>query len=169
MLIWFYGTGIATHSGHNTQPVEWRVVYDTGEVRRLAGMVVDWMRHVIKEQPDLAASMHLDRAVAAWESGEERICRGAPHVIIAHAQKDLRPAMAACTIAQTYLELVAPAFGLGACWAGYFNAASNLWPAMYEALELPSGHAALGAMMVGYPKYKYQRMPLRNDPKVTWK
>jgi nitroreductase/NAD-dependent dihydropyrimidine dehydrogenase PreA subunit len=156
-------------SGHNTQPVEWQVVYDTNEVRRLAGLVVDWMRHVIKEQPDLAASMHLERAVTAWESGEERICRGAPHVIVAHAPKDLRPAMGACTIALTYLELGAPAFGLGACWAGYFNAASNLWPAMTEALDLPAGHASFGAMMVGYPKYKYQRLPLRNDAKISWK
>ena len=58
-------------SGHNTQPVQWRVIYDTGEVRRLAGLVVDWMQHVIKAQPDLAASMHLERVVAAWESGQE--------------------------------------------------------------------------------------------------
>ena len=156
-------------SGHNTQPVQWRVIYDTSEVRRLAGLVVDWMRHVIKEQPDLAASMHLERAVAAWESGEERICRGAPHVIVAHAPKDLRPAMAACTIALTYLELAAPAFGLGACWGGYFNTAANLWPPMAEALDLPAGHASFGAMMVGYPKYKYQRLPLRNEAKMSWK
>jgi hypothetical protein len=24
------------------------------------------------------------------------------------------------------------------------------------------------AAMVGYPKYKYHRMPLRNAPQVTW-
>ncbi|MBW1696212.1 MAG: nitroreductase family protein [Deltaproteobacteria bacterium] len=155
-------------SGHNTQPVRWKIIYDTGEVRRLAGLVVDWMRHVIEEQPDMAASMHLERVVASWEDGNERICRGAPHVIIAHAPKNLRPAMAACTIALAHLELAASAFGLGVCWAGYFNAASNLWPPMTAALKLPEGHASFGAMMIGYPKYKYHRIPLRNEPKISW-
>ncbi len=156
-------------SGNNSQPVEWRVIYDSDAVQRLAGLVADWMRYAINEQPDLAASMRLDRVVAAWEAGKDRICRSAPHIIVAHAPKDLRPAQAACTIALTYLELAAPAFGLGACWAGYFNAASNLWPPMNSALELPEGHASFGAMMVGYPKYTYQRIPSRNQAKMSWR
>ena len=156
-------------SGHNSQPVCWRVVYDTGEVRRLAACVIDWMRQAITEQSALAVSMNLERVVAAWESGSERICRGAPHIIVAHAPKDSRAAPAACTIALSYLELAAPAFGLGACWGGYFNAAANLWPPMTEALDLPHGHASYGAMMVGYPKYPYHRIPLRNSPTVSWK
>jgi len=69
----------------------------------------------------------------------------------------------------TYLELAAPAFGLGTCWAGYFDVAANLWPPLKNALELPDGHTSFGAMMIGYPKYKYQRMPLRNQAKISWR
>ncbi|UCE53742.1 MAG: nitroreductase family protein [Desulfobacterales bacterium] len=156
-------------SGHNTQPVNWLVIYDSDEVNRLAAIVVDWMRSLIKEGSPLAASLHMDRVVAAWEAGNERICRGAPHVLVAHAHKDERTAPAALTIALTYLELAAAAFGLGACWAGYFNAAANFWPPMAEALDLPEGHVSFGAMMVGHPKFKYQRLPLRNEPRVTWR
>jgi nitroreductase/NAD-dependent dihydropyrimidine dehydrogenase PreA subunit len=156
-------------SGHNTQPVNWRVIYDSDEVLRLAGIVADWMRSLIKEGSPLAASLHMDRVVAAWEAGKDRICRGAPHVIVAHAPADERTAPAACTIALTYLELATPSFGLGACWAGYFNAAANSWPPLAEALGLPEGHVSFGAMMVGHPKFKYQRLPLRNEPKVSWR
>ncbi len=156
-------------SGHNSQPVQWLVIYNSDEVQRLASLVVDWMRNLINEQPALSASLHSNRIVAAWEAGKDRICRNAPHVIIAHSPKDLQVAQSACTIALTYLELAAPAFGLGTCWAGYLNAVANLWPPLKDALQLPVGHASFGAMMIGYPKYKYRRMPLRNQAKISWR
>lgn len=156
-------------SGHNTQPVEWLVIYDSDEVQRLAGIAVQWMASSIEEGSPLAAALHMHRVVAAWQSGTDRICRGAPHVLIAHAPKDERTAPAACTIALAYLELASPAFGLGACWAGYFNAAANFWPPMAAALDLPQGHVSFGAMMVGQPKFKYSRLPLRNEPKTIWR
>lgn len=66
-------------------------------------------------------------------------------------------------------NLAAPSMGLGACWAGYFNAAASLWPPMQEALGLPEDHTAFGSMMIGYPKYAYYRLPLRNEPHITWR
>jgi nitroreductase/NAD-dependent dihydropyrimidine dehydrogenase PreA subunit len=156
-------------SGNNRQPVNWLVIYDTDAVFRLTGVVIDWMSNAIDEKSPLAAAMHMDRVVASWKAGVDRICRGAPHVVVAHSQKQERSAPAAGTIALAHLELAAPSFGLGACWAGYFNAAANLWPPMLEALNLPEGHVSFGAMMVGYPKYKYQRLPLRNEAKIIWR
>jgi nitroreductase/NAD-dependent dihydropyrimidine dehydrogenase PreA subunit len=132
-------------SGHNTQPVHWLVIQDTTEVQRLAGIVIDWMRHLVDAKDPLAATLHMDRVVSAWDGGMDRVCRGAPHVIVAHAEASERTAQAACTIALTYLELAAFSFGLGACWAGYFNAAANMWPPMNKALSLPTGHCSFGA------------------------
>ena len=156
-------------SGHNVQPVEWRVVHDPREVARLAGLVIDWMRRLIRDKSPLVETMHLDEVVRSWEKGTERILRGAPHVVIAHAHKDNRTAQAACTIAMTYLELMAPAMGLGACWAGYFTSAALLWPPMLQALDLPPGHQVFGAMMVGYPRHQYHRLPPRDEPRITWR
>ncbi len=156
-------------SGSNVQPVRWLVIYDSQEVRRLAGIVVDWMRDLSDKGEPLSKALHMDRIVAAWESGVERICRGAPHVIVAHAPKEERTAPQACTIALAYLELAAPSLGLGACWAGYFSGAANFWPPMQDALDLPEEHVSFGAMMVGYPKFKYQRLPLRNEPQISWR
>lgn len=156
-------------SGHNLQPVKWLVIHESAEVQRMTGFVVDWMRHLIAEESPLAAAMHLDRVVSFWEKGNDPIIRNAPHVIVAHARKDDRSAPAACTIALTYLELAASSFDLGACWAGYFNAAAMSWPPLHEELGFPEGNVSYGAMMVGYPKFKYQRLPLRNDAEILWR
>jgi nitroreductase/NAD-dependent dihydropyrimidine dehydrogenase PreA subunit len=156
-------------SGHNSQPVHWLVINDAQEIQRLAGLVSGWLGYMIKEQPALAGELNMDRVLKAWEAGKDRICRNAPVLIVAHAEKDDRTAPQACTIALTYLEIAAPAHGLGSCWAGYFNAAALFWPPLQEALALPQGHAPFGAMMIGYPKHEYHRIPLRNEADVTWR
>jgi nitroreductase/NAD-dependent dihydropyrimidine dehydrogenase PreA subunit len=156
-------------SGHNLQPVQWLIIYDGSTVQAMATHVLDWMQSLIAAQSPLAEAMHLDRTVAAWEAGTDRILRGAPHVVVAFAHKDDRTAPAACTIAQTYLELMAHASGLGACWAGYFNAAANMWPPMQVALGLPKDHVSYGAMMVGHPRFKYHRIPPRRGARIQWR
>jgi nitroreductase/NAD-dependent dihydropyrimidine dehydrogenase PreA subunit len=156
-------------SGHNLQPVEWLVLGDKTELKKLSGIVVDWMHWMLDNMTETALSMHMDRTVARWDSGYDVILRDAPAVIVAHAHKENRVAPAACTIALTYLELASTTMGMGACWAGYFNAAATTFPPMQEALALPNDHQAFGSMMVGYPKYRYQRMPSRNKPKINWR
>jgi nitroreductase/NAD-dependent dihydropyrimidine dehydrogenase PreA subunit len=162
---------IARHapSGHNSQCVEWLVLADKDELGKLAGVVADWMRWMIDNMPEFAASMHLARTVGRWDQGTDVILRNAPVLIVAHAEKDNRMAPAACTIALTYLELAATSLGLGCCWAGYFNAAATNFPPMMKALSLPGGHQSFGAMMVGYPKFKYHRLPVRKRPRIAWR
>jgi nitroreductase/NAD-dependent dihydropyrimidine dehydrogenase PreA subunit len=153
-------------SGSNRQPVHW-LVLDKPE--RFAALVVDWMRILIKQQPEFALSIQLDRVVAAWEHGINRITRDAPHLVIVHATKGDRTAHAACTIALTNLTLAAPAFNLGTCWSGYINTAAGVYPPLVEALGLPSDHETCGSMAIGYPKFAYHRLPLRKPPPITWK
>lgn len=156
-------------SGHNSQPVKWLVIHDRSQLDRLISLTADWMENMIREKPQFAGAMNLDKIVAAQKSGLDMICRGAPHVIVAYGRKDFPPAQTACIIALTYLELSVSSFGLGACWAGFFNTAASLWPPMAEELSLPAGHASYGSMMVGYPEFRYHRLPLRKAPRITWK
>ena len=156
-------------SGTNSQPVQWLVVEDTKEVNRLSGLVVDWLRSTIKEAPEQAALFQLNLWVDAWERGEDRIMRGAPHAILAHAPRDSASAQQDGLIALTYLELAAYSLGLGACWAGFLHFAATSYPPLLQALQLPEGHQCLGAMMIGYPKQRLSRIPLRNEPKIVWR
>ena len=155
-------------TGHNSQSVQWLVIYDKKKIQKLNSHVINWMRFMLEEHKDTALSMNFDRVVAAWEMGLDRICRDAPHVILAHAEKGDRTAPTSCTIALTYLELAIPAFGLGGCWAGFFGIAASTWKPMQNDLGLPEGNLSYGAMLVGYPKYKYHRLPLRNEPNIIW-
>ncbi|MEW6186254.1 MAG: nitroreductase family protein [Thermodesulfobacteriota bacterium] len=156
-------------TGSNTQPVHWLVIEDTREVKRLTGLVVDWQRTLLHEGTDQWLRIRMERLVKAWDQGIDRICRDAPHLIVAHGSTAIPASESSCTIALTYLELAANAFGLGTCWAGYFKTAANSHPPLFKALGLPEGHLPYGAMMIGYPKYKYQRIPLRREADITWK
>ncbi len=155
-------------SAKNNQPWQWTVVEHPAEVRRLAGLAVKWMRGVIAEKPKVAAALSFTRVVAAWDSGLERVCRGAPHLIVAHADKNYGFGAEDTALALGYLELYAPVLGLGTCWAGYFYSAVNAYPPLFDALKLPARHKAFGALMAGYPTFRYQRLVPRKPPKVTW-
>ena len=85
-----------------------------------------------------------------------------------HGDKDYPFGSEDCALALSYLDLYAPSLGLGACWGGFFYSATNSYPPLFKALGLPADHKAYGAMMVGYPKFKYHRLPLRNATEVTW-
>ncbi len=137
------------------------------EVKRLAGLVADWMRVATNQMPQLADFLHFDLVVAAWEQGEDMIMRDAPHAVMARAPADDFVAPIDAPIALTYLEVAAYGLGLGACWAGYFQLAASS-PAMIEALQLPEGHRCLGDMMIGYPKHRFARIPLKKAPTITW-
>ncbi len=156
-------------SGHNSQGAGWLVLGNRDELQRLSGIVVDWMRWVIANMPEMAAFMHLERTVQYWQNGKDVVLRKAPAVIVAHAPKEDRMAPATCTIALSYLELAATAQGLGTCWAGYFNAAAATFPPMAAALGLPEGHQSFGSMMVGYPAFTYRRLPTRKAPEISWR
>lgn len=156
-------------SGHNSQPVKWLVVQDKNDVRTLSGITIDWMRYMLKEKPDMAKGMHMDLVVEKWEKGMDNITRDAPHLIIAYGEKENSFLPAASNIALACLELTAPSMGLGACWAGYFYASAIHYPPMKDALKLPEGNSVSGAVMVGYPKYKYHRIPTRKIANVIWR
>lgn len=155
-------------SASNRQPVRWIVIYEAAEVRRLAGLTVDWMRAGLPAQPP-GAQRNALRFIAGWDLGLDMVCRGAPHLVITYAPANHPWAVTDCAIALTYLELAAPSFGLGACWGGILTNAARQWPPLQDALALPEGHVACGAMMIGFPRYRYYRLPLRNEAQVTWR
>ncbi len=155
-------------SASNRQPVRWVVIYEAAEVRRLAGLAIDWMRAGLASQPP-AAQRNTLRFIAGWDAGVDMVCRGAPHLVITCAPANHPWAATDCAIALTYLELAAPSFGLGACWGGILTNAARQWPPLKDALALPEDHAVCGAMMIGYARYRYYRLPLRNEAQVIWR
>jgi len=119
-------------TGSNKQPVKWLVLYEPEDVKEVADMVIQCIKHMRKSAPEAANFSSLDKLVEVYESGNDRICRGAPHLVFAHADASNGGGQTDCTIAMTYLELVLPSFGLGGCWAGYVNGMIRSWPPLSE-------------------------------------
>ncbi len=161
---------IASHapSGHNTQPVLWQVIDGKKKVHELSSHVIDWMKNILKTQPDIGKMMHLDMITAAWDAGLDVVSRKAPALVLVNGGSKDPYADTACKIAMTFFDLAAPSIGLGSCWNGYFNRAAMSWEPLQKALGFKQGITNYGTMMLGYPKYQYYRMPNRNTPEVTW-
>ena len=161
---------IARHAptGSNRQLPRWIVIEKAEKVHELSGMVIDWMRYMLTAKPEMAELMGMQVMIQRWESGDDIICRKAPHMIIAHASKELGTPAADVHIALGTLELAAFSYGLGGCWGGYMDTAINVWPPLREALGLPDGNASFGVMMIGHPQFEYYRLPERHQAQVEW-
>ena len=155
-------------SGHNMQPVEWVVLASRESVIQLVELVVEWSRLEAEKDSEVARELNAPGLIRAWERGKDVICRGAPHLVAAHAAKSAITPELDSVIALSHLELLAHGFGLGACWAGYVLFAARNHPPILEFLSIPKDHDLHGALMLGRPKYKYHRIPPRREAGITW-
>jgi nitroreductase/NAD-dependent dihydropyrimidine dehydrogenase PreA subunit len=151
-------------TGGNSQSVQWLVMSDPEEISRLSSIVVDWLRIILVQGVPGVKGL-----LKSWEMGADPILRKAPNLIIAHGAVNDSMAKYSSTIALATLELASPAFGLGACWAGFLHQASLNCAELQDALALPQGHQMYGGLMIGYPEFEYTRIPTRNHAAVTWR
>jgi nitroreductase len=149
--------------------VEWTVFTDREKIRNLAGLAVDWMRSLLKKDPQPAYAPYMPMIVAAWDAGKDVVLWKAPVLIVASAPRSDANGLVDVTLALSYLELAAVALGLGTCWAGLMQGALLSSSLIREAVGLPEGHAHHYPLMVGYPKPKYFRLPERRTPKIHFK
>jgi nitroreductase/NAD-dependent dihydropyrimidine dehydrogenase PreA subunit len=156
-------------NGANRQVIRWIVINDPAKVHLIAEMTIDWMKVVKEKNPALYEEANLKLYVDPWESGQDRISRGAPCIIVGCAPKDERTAPPAAMIAIHQIQLAAPALGLGTTFTGSINTASQSDPLLIEMLGLPEGYAAHGTCVIGYPAEKYHRIPKRKPIDVIWR
>jgi nitroreductase/NAD-dependent dihydropyrimidine dehydrogenase PreA subunit len=155
-------------SGVNRQPVAWNVVNSPGSVKKLATLAAEWMRGQVRSKAPISLALRFDILLDSWDKGNDPLCRNAPACIFACAHREDRMAGMDGTIALAHVELAAPAFGLGACWAGYLSIAANAHAPIREAAGIAGDFACLGSLMIGRPKYGFARVPKRNAGKVKW-
>jgi nitroreductase/NAD-dependent dihydropyrimidine dehydrogenase PreA subunit len=154
-------------SGGNGQPVQWLVVHDREKVKKIAGLCMEWMKTL--QGSNHPMSGYVPVLIAAWERGNDVICRGAPHLLFAHIPEENPVASIDAIIALTHFDLAAPAFGIGTCWAGFVAMAAASYEPLQKELGLPAGRKFAYAMMLGHPTYKVHGIPRRKPLEVTWK
>lgn len=155
-------------TGGNSQLVQWRAIDSRDELDKLVDGTIEFMKYLIKENHPMASSYNLQSLVNAWEHKIDGILRGAPALIVSHAPQSYGLGMVDGSVALGYLDIAASAYGLGCCWAGFFMMAASHSPIIKDVLKLPEGNVCLGALMVGYPKFKYHRVPPRKEAVIYW-
>lgn len=158
LLLQLIDTARYAPSGMNAQPVRWLVAEGAETMRTLAGLTANALRRL----PYFLGFLE------AWDRGEDVILRGAPNLVVAHAETAGFDHTVDCAIALTYFELAAHAHGVGTCWAGLLMLAAKDSPELNKALGIPEGHRVLGALMAGHPKYGFKRLPPRKAAQVRW-
>ncbi|MFA5309598.1 MAG: nitroreductase family protein [Dehalococcoidales bacterium] len=154
-------------TGHNNQEVQWLVINDRAKMRQLSAIGADWLRFMIKNNPGMAAMFQ--GILTALDAGQDVFLRDAPALVTAYAEKNNPMAATDCAIVLGYFDLAANSLKLGCCWAGFFYMAAASFPAMVEAIGLPEGFTPYGALMLGYPKYKYARIPERRPARIIYR
>lgn len=98
----------------------------------------------------------------------DRITRGAPALLIFHADKGAEEHTNNSLIYATYLMFAIHSMGLGGTMNGIIPAAINKDKEIKQMFNIPEQHEAIISIMFGYPKYKYQKTVKREAKKTNW-
>ena len=153
----------------NTQGLNFIVIRDSEKIKQIAEACANWMQDEI-DAGTQNKRYFLTVLRAYRERGQDIICRNAPCLIFALARRLNITAVSNAEQAWAYANLFAPTIGLGSTTAGFLRTCGTCgYKPLYDLLEVPNKLIICGALMVGYPKYKYQRMPDRQELKVEFK
>jgi len=153
----------------NAQNLHWTIIEGRDKLKPLSEATINWMERVIEAHPDAPAAGYFRPMVAGWAAGYDSVLRTAQALIMASAPKENANGLVDVSIALSYLELAALPLGVGTCWAGLLRGAMLATPELVESMGLPEGHTWFYPMMIGYPKFKYHRLPERKTPVIHWK
>lgn len=153
-------------SAGNGQPVEWIVIHDPENVKKIAALTIEWMKTLTGSNHPMSG--YIPVLLDAWEHGMDVVCRGAPHLLIATIPEGNPIAQTDAIIALTHFDIAAPAYGIGTCWAGFVVMAASSFEPLRKELGVPAGRKIAYAMMFGYPQYKVHGIPRRKPLRVAW-
>ncbi|MDY6029423.1 MAG: nitroreductase family protein [Acidaminococcaceae bacterium] len=153
----------------NSQGIYYLVLRDKEKIQTVAEHVVTWMEEAVAA--NLPGSKYFALAIQAYRTrGVDIICRNAPCLIIALARRVSRTGFSNAEMCMAYASVYAPSLGLGTTIAGFVEHCGQAdYKPLLDFLDVPAKQIIVGAMMVGYPKYKYRRLPERQHLKVEFK
>lgn len=96
--------------------------------------------------------------------GRDALLHNAPAVVFFCGKKDMFGKDHALTT-MDYFIMQAEAEGLGTCLIGYGMSDPK---GMAKIIPVPKGYKVYGVITMGYPKYEYQRSPVREQIPTEW-
>lgn len=105
----------------------------------------------------------------AWkEQRRDRLFYGAPCVLLTVARRpESVSGLVDGALASAYIELMAHALGLGACYVGFVGIAMALEPKLRKLLGIRKKEALVTTLAIGYPAVRYVRTVTRQYADLT--
>ena len=148
----------------NMQGVSYVIVDDRKTLDKAVEIVIERL-----ESNEVLRQRFSHYLKAYREAGVDVILRDAPSLVLATADTDFGRGRENSVFSLAYLELYAPALGLGSCWAGILEvSALDGNSPLLKLFHIPEGKKITGAVMVGYPQYSYKRLVERNPLDVAF-
>lgn len=177
--------GRSAPSASNAQVFQFIVVEHPERVRRLADLALGPFRLALRilETPLLGRLVwqiarlavgdtydvdDLRTMVKTPQDGRDPMLFGAPALILIHAPRHAPFGETDCANAQHQMALLAEALGLGTTTIGFFIIATHFSRALRRELRLPAGHKLYGTLVVGWPRYRWRRVPDRRPARARW-
>jgi nitroreductase/NAD-dependent dihydropyrimidine dehydrogenase PreA subunit len=177
--------GRSAPSASNAQVFQFIVVEQRERVRRLADLALGPFRLALRvlEMPGLGWLVwqlarlavgdkydvdDLRNMVKTPADGRDPMLFGAPALILIHAPSHEPFGETDCANAQHQMALMAEALGLGTTTIGFFIIATRFSRALRRELRLPAGDKLCGTLVVGWPRYRWQRIPDRRPARARW-
>ena len=112
----------------------------------------------------------IEGLVSMFNDGKDWIMREAPLLLLFCADSAGGSYMSInANLAVQNATLAAEALGLGSMYAGFVMMANDYGGGQIaKHVSLPETHKIYGALIMGYPRLKFDKWPERNPAKVTW-
>jgi nitroreductase/NAD-dependent dihydropyrimidine dehydrogenase PreA subunit len=168
-------------SSHNSQATRFIGVLGLEKVSLLTRMTLDHYKAVLARLADKQQAakireslgkrewaalkmleMNMKFLFSAYEKGTDVIFYSAP-ALICFAGEDLGMHREDAALAADYCMLAAPSVGLGTVSAGYFIMAAEKSPDIRQLLKLKEKEKMFYALAVGYPRFRYLKLPPRKE------
>jgi nitroreductase/Pyruvate/2-oxoacid:ferredoxin oxidoreductase delta subunit len=110
----------------------------------------------------------IEHARTLMEQGKDLLFYHAPVLVIVHAESWDTCSDFNCGTALYNCSLMAHTLGLGCCFNWYLAGAVNHDRTIKKWLGIPVDHQCYGAMTLGYPDLRFERLAEREPVRVRW-
>jgi len=146
-------------TGSNLRFEKYAVVSDQEKLKSISDMVIDTVVNTLGMRAQYEESFEARKKVY-----ENQLFHDAPHVIFVSSMLDMPLADHNIGIIITYGRLAAQSLGLGTCWDGFVQIASQHNRKIMKLIGIRGNR--IGAFTIGYPNINFKRAPPRSRKPV---
>jgi nitroreductase len=174
-------------TAHNEQGTQYIVLQDKAELKQITDLTAAFLgrmakqlrnpvlrrffalldRNGVKRAWDMVESFELV-AKAALE-GDDKVFRGAPCVLLFHADPVLPYADKSVQLAVQNAALMCEALGLASFYTGFVAAACDRGVRFPALAGMPKGCRVYAGLAIGYSKFAFDQWPDRKPAAVRWR